>query len=359
MKFLLLHPLSNKTQIGGVKIGKKEYPLSVTYDDGLQVRVSRPIADRIVIIVPIASYLDEELSQAPLAEWMQLLMSGLKNTPECVSEKYSPSAKLFTEVTLELGPSKSAVHVSLYGPKAIGKKEPWRLRLEFCPSKLGKAECIKLNQLLIEASLGLWNLADAATEAHVTLLDVAVDIVGVEPAHILVRNAKARKSVQYRGEDGALETEYGAPKKKKGAGEGFGDPVFRLYDKRRQLIASGVKPPFGDVPISRVEVRRRWTSNQPLLHELSSLTNMFSDTYIAYLRTGSEDATPSWRRYAYERRFFSAKQCREVYGYPEELALKLEKMMRRFAFSAFDRDVWWTHWESSLKDHHLDAIFFA
>lgn len=356
MAITFLHFNSNKPQIAGVDDAPGVYPTLKTYDDGFAVRISRPIPDRIALMVPLGTeFIDEPLTKEEHVEWIKQLMSNLKNSDVGLAGAKAGGVKKWTDAALTVGPQKTTVHVKAYPPVKKGKSD-WRLRIEFRPIGLGPDGVAALSDVVASASFQQLKLAEARAATRITRLDTACDFLGVDPLHLAVRTELVSKTTHYLGADGALETEYGFTLKKKGDGRVLGVPVYCLYDKRRQLLDAGLAPPHGSTSVTRIERRQRWKNNAPLLSEIAALPCAFDGMRLAYLRENAPKPISGWVRYAYLRRSVSAAQCRELIGLPDAAANVMESNYLGLPFNAFDPTEWWSCWVDSLIDCGLDQL---
>lgn len=356
MAITFLHFNSNKPQIAGVDDSPGTYPTLKTYEDGFAVRISRPIPDRIALMVPLgAEFIDEALTKEEHVEWIKVLMANLKNSDAGLAGAKSGGIKKWTDAALTLGPKHTTVHLKAYAPSKTGKTD-WRLRVEFCPGRLHSEGVVAVTYAIASASLGQLKLAKARAATRITRLDTACDFLGVDPLHLAVRTDLVSKTAHYLGVDGALETEYGFKLKKKKDGRVLGDAVYCLYDKRRQLLDAGLLPPHGTTPVTRVERRQRWKNNAPLFSEIATLPCAFDGIRLAYLRENAPKPISGWIQYAYLRRSVTAAQCIDLIGLPEAAASAMEGHYLSLPFNAFDRAEWWGYWVDSLLECGLDQF---
>lgn len=356
MAITFLHFNSNKPQIAGIDDAPGTFPTLKIYSDGFAVRVSRPIPDRIALMVPLgAEFIDEPLTKEAHVEWIKVLMANLKNSDAGLASAKGGGSKKWTDAALTLGPKSTTVHLKAYKPSKTGKTD-WQLRIEFSPAGLGTEGVVALTDAIASASFGQLKLAKARAAARITRLDTACDFLGVDPLHMVVRTDLVSKTAHYLGVDGALETEYGFKLKKKKDGRVLGDAVYCLYDKRRQLLAAGLVPPHGTTPLTRVERRQRWKNNAPLFSEIATLPCAFNGIRLAYLRENAPKPISGWIRYAYLRRSVTAAQCRDLIGLPEAAASEMEDDYLSLPFNAFDPADWWSFWVDSLIECGLDQL---
>ena len=109
--------------------------------------------------------------------------------------------------------------------------------------------------------------ASIATDAKITRIDVAVDMLNIDPEDILVAHEFQGKTIAYFGESGKVETIYFDKKTK--------SSNTYLYDKKTQIKESG-KPvngganEYGEAKYTRLERRLQ---TQKTLSNLESLSN--------------------------------------------------------------------------------------
>jgi hypothetical protein len=203
----------------------------------------------------------------------------------------------------------------------------------------------------------MWDLKAARHASRVTRLDTAVDLVGGDVSDFVVRAPFAKKVVQYRDAEGVLETQYGAGTTTVDQKPLFGKVGYRFYDKRKELIARGFTPPFGDVPIARLERVQRFSAATPSLDALAQLPNPLSDVALVYVRRASK--LHGWHDFVFLRAQYGLAQTTRVLGFPAALIHDLEAAYCALTFNAFDRQCWWGYWHESLADSALTNLFLA
>ncbi len=208
-------------------------------------------------------------------------------------------------VILGLGLREARVHIAGENHKTMGPC----LRIDLNPRKLGLTGANELLGLL--GHNGFFHPSEMLAVAKVTRLDVAVDVVGIHMREVIVRHAKQGVRSMYIGPDGELETLYvhrkKPPLKLKIDDEGLtlktipsrkpaGDVLVAIYDRVKERAARGKLPPFGDAPVTRIEVVRRRFQKQ-LLPGLPDLADVLKDTWVGFARSQISAWDPDWDRY--------------------------------------------------------------
>jgi hypothetical protein len=282
--------------------------------DGRQIWISAPLPDRLSIVIPLSPYvygkeIDPKLSVPDfLSGVVKLLLNppypvGLTGKAKFAFANDPTKDAEWRSVSLTFGKRDASIHFSRYKHQTLGLS----LRLEMNPRKIGPMGFGQLAKLL-----SCWfDLQSIAEAAAVTRLDVAVDIVGAHVTEIVALQKHQGKRVHYVGNDGMLETvyvnrklpafkqkydDYGPikPKRRKSPA---GKPLLKLYDRVRERASVGVDAPFGDAPVTRVEiVKDRFVKFK--LKNLPALADPFAGTKAGYVASQSNMMPAVWRRYA-------------------------------------------------------------
>jgi hypothetical protein len=178
----------------------------------------------------------------------------------------------------------------------------WTAKLEFSARTAGKAG---LSRLIDGVSkIVALSLPKMLPDMRVARLDVAVDCIGVVPIDLIVRVPDPGKRMTYLGDSGVPESHYlfarkPPPKKppKKKSVRTRGAQRLTLYERRDYLRQLGLKPEFGDAPITRVEVAKRWSKSRPKLSEIGIIKNMFVGRHVAYAAAARTPSSMEWVRF--------------------------------------------------------------
>lgn len=242
-----------------------------------------------------------------MPEFAQLLWERLINPPWQAEVVGTPKKWHGTwEVSLAFGAREARVHFSYSKHKSLGPS----LRLELNPRKLGEIGFLHLSAVLgggkSPASLG-----GLAASARVTRLDVAVDIVGLHVSEVVCHHEKQGIRSHYVGTSGRLETtlvhrqksplkikldEFGEPLKLMHPSKPAGVVIVSIYDRVAERAALGKPGPFGEAPVTRIELSRRRFKKQTL-KGLLELGDVFHGFRAGYYRSQISGSDSRWRRY--------------------------------------------------------------
>lgn len=161
-----------------------------------------------------------------------------------------------------------------------GKKPPPFARLEFNPDHLGSEGLARVKKELALLCTAKFGWPYVLKHARVTMLDIAIDVLGVRPDAFCCEiwrahgNKTAFKRVLYVGKDGRVETTY--PKH----GDGQKNAKrYRAYNKLAEIknTKGGKESPYGETPWQRIELRERPNRSLP---ELLDLKNPFGPIWV-------------------------------------------------------------------------------
>jgi hypothetical protein len=261
---------------------KELFPTHFTLKDGREIWVSVPQPDRLSLVIPISQYVyGKKVSpDVPVPAFMDDLWAYLINPDfpgEVVGKPFINDSGLRT-VALSLGTRTSRVQFQRINHKKHGKS---CLRIEMNPRKLGPSGFKDLIKVLSSAGKQ-FDVACLMAAAKVTRYDIAVDVVGAQVAEIIAIHKPEGKRSLYVGNDGVLETvyihkkksppkaieydEYGELiKKPMHSSKPAGSVALAVYDRLRERKALGWPGgPFGDAPVSRIEVVKASLKNTRL-----------------------------------------------------------------------------------------------
>lgn len=172
----------------------------------------------------------------------------------------------------------------------------WSVRLEFSASKAQAAGLVKLIAAFEEA-LPL-SFSKMLPDFRVSRVDPAIDLIGARPLDLIAHIENPGKRLVYVGKGGQPESLYlyeqKQPLKEPPASFTYntrGPLRLKLYERRdyyRQLM---LDPPYGDCPVTRVEVELRWKkkAQRPKLADLAGIKNAFDERRVAYAAKLADD----------------------------------------------------------------------
>ena len=169
----------------------------------------------------------------------------------------------------------------------------WTVKLSFSAIKAGADGLVKLISGA-DDPLGNINLLKMLPDMRVSRIDAAVDLIGANPLDLIAHVAKPGKRMVYVGNSGSPESLYLYERKKPLTGppksfsyKTLGPLRMKIYERRdyhRQLL---LQPPYGDCPVTRIEIERRWKQKKqrPFLANIGTLPNFFQGRRVAYAPT--------------------------------------------------------------------------
>lgn len=248
---------SNKPDKYGVQLTAKAYWYQ--RPTGYTVTVMKPIIDRISLTYPVSDPAIRKVIRKHLKEWAKAqdpMISHWAKTPKWGSSKYAHSFAINCKPGTKL-----LVQLAKEGTNA------GFLRVEFNPSALGPLGVQSFRDLIPDLTCNAFTYNDLALGCRVTRIDVAVDLVNIEPEDLLIKASKPGVKMAYFGLSGDLETSYLNVTKK-------GSKLY-VYDrktllKKQQQEGQGKGSPYGEAEYTRVEVRL--TPEKPIT-KLASMHN--------------------------------------------------------------------------------------
>jgi hypothetical protein len=179
----------------------------------------------------------------------------------------------------------------------------WQVRLQFSASKAGPAGLVKLIAGL-EAALPFLDVSKLIAAFKVSRVDAAIDCIGASPLDLIAHVTKPGKRMVFVGSKGRPESVYFYERKKPLSSPPQSLSVWTrgphrltLYERRdyhRQLM---LDPPYGDCPVTRVEVPMRWTNARPSLSKLPHLKNLLKGKRVAYAPAAPGGGGRTWRQF--------------------------------------------------------------
>jgi hypothetical protein len=262
-------------------------------------------------------------------------------------------------ITLRMGSRSSYVRFEWLNDKKFGT----RLRIELNPRKLRPEGFQQLSKVL-DWKGGPFQLAALLDHAKLTRLDIAVDVVGAAVSEILINHKDQGKRSMYIGSDGLLETLFvhrrmlpqkqkydssGSLKKLKHRSRPYGAVLVKAYDRVRERKSLNMDGPFGECPVTRIEmVLARFTKWAPL-KKLSLMDDRFEK-----IRAGMADSqTPfpntHWRNYVSLRRSLTHQQACDTMGLQKKSADKFLVAYDVLNPNIIAKDSNWSGWAAGLK----------
>ena len=291
---------------------KTTYPDVIQATDRLIWR-SLPLIDKLVlkgVLLP-EHYLTPQgvgKAAAVYASMDEALLKYLEKPWLAGDGKHKPlkmSGKKRRSVLFEIktGPRNTTATLRLYRD-TTGEYPTWKYVFELNPRKLGPEGLA--GYLLGVATI----LPDVMPErlladARIRHIDVAVDLVGVMPGDLVAKVPKRGKTQTIRANDGTIETIYLFEKKwppkvppASSTYQTHGPTRLRLYDRKALKEDTAKSPPFGQTPITRVEVPKAWGDTlAPVLADLPHLPNILAKVQVQFIGNLPEISERSFNQF--------------------------------------------------------------
>ncbi len=280
---------------------------------------------------------------------------------EVIGQPFLKDSGLWT-VALGLGKRNSRVQFQRISHKKYGKS---CLRIEMNPRKLGPQGFKDLAKVLSSGG-NQFDVPCLMAAAKVTRYDIAVDIVGAHVSEIIATHKPEGKRSLYVGSDGVLETIYIHKKKpppkaieydddgeliKKPthSAKPAGGVALVVYDRLRERKALGWPGgPFGDAPVSRIEVVKGSLKNT-LLANLADLPDALKDVRAGLGANQPQGAHSSWTKHIAVRRTASPVETKAILNLSSQTVQSLDEGLAVPVPDLVAPGANWPHWKTGLE----------
>jgi hypothetical protein len=205
--------------------------------------------------------------------------------------------------------------------------------------------------------------------AKISRVDVAVDGVGVFVPDLLATVPQPGKQALYKANDGTLET-YAIHCKHKAESSGklsqtaqlkpLGALLLKIYDKRSEQLAKGVKPPFGDAPVTRIEVSKRRFGNKPCsIKNLANLKNPLTGAKVGLVTSAHPSGGWQWLTYVEAVRACGPDRAAFVCGLSGLTRKHFEERFAKHPSDVLNPKEVWSHWNAALAATGLNYMIEA
>lgn len=331
------------------------FPTTLAMCDGRIVRVSVPVPDRLSMIIGISDEIFGPNTPAgvTVAQWVlgtgHYLNAAPHNT-QPLGCQYFENKKWYRHVTLGMGHRDSSVRFEF---SEATKKSPAQLRIEMNPRKLGPKGFKTLLSILNDHG-GPFSGKAVLNSARVTRIDVAVDLEGVQTDDLIAFHKDEHQRSMYIGADGVLETLYlhGKPGKAKPAGK----VLVGLYDRAKERLKKGKKPPFGPSPVTRIELVRTMSAPHNSLAKIATMGDPFGSVRVGYLVGQGVKPAQWWREYVGLRRGMSHAATVALLGLNAATAEQFACAYLVPTPELVAKGLNWAGWAQGLKVTGLDLL---
>ena len=326
--------------------------------------VSVPRPDKLHLI---GDLLPEHFSSPPaLDELGPGLMSALASGAigKIVDTKFT--GKFYPQVQITIPPEHAPVFFELKKSAAVSPAAH-RLTMQLNPARLGQAGIFELLDRLSKFIPGKFHVGKFLASARISRLDVAVDIVGVAVTDLVISAGPSGKEVHYLG--GELETinihrklklDEAGQLSAKGKANPLGDLLISVYDKRRQQIAMGQVPPFGDANVTRVELsKRRFGNKTAFLSGLPQLKNPLAKVRVGLVQSAGPKGSWRWLQYVEARRGGGHQRAVSVNHLPQSTADEFAVRYGKHPADVIDGTKIWTGWHRGIEATGLHYMIEA
>lgn len=340
---------------------KPSYELFTTVmelSNGWTARVSIPQPDKLKLIINIS----EEIYGAnatlglSVAKWVEHTGHYLKAEP-CNSQHlgnryFHIPEPWYNYVELGMGKREAKVRFDF---KRENKNTPPQMWLTMNPRKLGPAGFKTLVAILSDLK-GPFSIKPILQLARVTLLDVAVDIVGLQTSDLVIHHPTIGKRQHFIGSDYVLETVYLHRKayKSKPAGNVF----VKVYDRRRERIAAGKNPPFGNADVTRVEVTKQPKKPHNSLADIHAFSDPFKGLRVGFVGDQCQ-LSRDWVKYHTLTRTIKPLKAAQILGLSVAQEAALNDALKVTEKPILAGGLNWVGWGEGLKRTGLQLLLEA
>jgi hypothetical protein len=227
------------------------------------------------------------------------------------------------------------------------------IRIEYNPSRLKSDTLQKLGELWSKADGSGIPLPALFSDARITRLDIAVDILNLWIADIYPHVENAKKVWMAIEPKTGIQTAYfhWTTNQKTFGHQKQAD--LSIYDKRQQLEDTGTDNPFEGVPYTRVELRLNKKCHPDKLAELPYPFEKI------FLRRGivNEPIMDQriWSMFLDSMRFRGRENALKLL--PEELLEgKIAKEKKYAPSDLITKETIWPHWQEALKGGQISSL---
>ena len=295
-------------------------------------------------------------SGVTVAQWVlsagHYLASAPHNTQH-LDTGYFQKKHWYGHVTLGMGDRDTSVRFEFSDEKT---KTPAQLRLEMNPRKLGPKGFKTLLAILNDPH-GPFAGKAILQCARVTRIDIAIDLEGVQVDEVVAFHDSEQKRSMYIGTDGVIETLYihGKSNKAKPAGK----VLVSIYDRSKERIRKGKPPPFGQSPVTRIEVTRNLKAPYNSLSKVAGLGDPFGSIRVGYLMAQGMKPENWWSEYVGLRRTKSHSSSVALLGLDKATAAKFADGYLVPIPNLVSDGTTWQGWEQGLKVTGMQLLLKA
>ena len=228
------------------------------------------------------------------------------------------------------------------------------VRLEFSPSRFTSQDVSEFRELWTALTYGELPLANLLSDAKVTRLDVAVDLLGIRPRDVFIYNVDVWKVWSASSLERGIETQ--SFYKTSGYNQGAqANPKKRanllVYDKRKEQKQKGFDPLYGEIDHTRVELSLR---KQCLIESLANQPYLFQGWDVRRMKLAEPPLEAGlWQMFLDSARFrgYNAATALAPDGFlPEDMVGKADKYLPA---DLITKELIWPHWPGCVEKSRL------
>jgi|CXWL01.1.fsa_nt_gi hypothetical protein len=346
---------------------KNIYPFPPMIMEETQVWVSVPQPDKLHIVGPLLpEHFAEFYKPHGPEDYGPMIMSALASggAGKVLKSFYEKNTGIFKTVQIAVGSTGEPVFF-----KQGFVKKVHSLTIHANPRALGQEGIFELLDRLHNATKGAFKVGAFLATARISRLDIAVDVVGLRVADLLVSAKGEGKRAHYYGKGGELETinvhlvhkpgKTGKPTPKMKRTP-MNDLLVMVYDKRSERIAKGHPPPFGEAPVTRIEVPKIQFGNKAFgFSSLLTWSNPIAGIRVGLIRCAIGEPTVDWLRYAEARRGGGPTRAASVCALTPLEAEELEQLYIGHKSDVLDVKSIWKSWPTGISHSGLSYLIEA
>ncbi|NMW32751.1 hypothetical protein HKD42_11825 [Altererythrobacter sp. RZ02] len=351
------HSYNKGQPVGKPKPSYGTFPTVVELSNGWVARVSVPLPDKIRLAIDVS---DEIYSSGfgglSVASWVKQTGDHLKGEPcnsQHLNNAYNPAWEYpYRFVEMGLGKREAMVRFEFRRPT---KQSPPRLWITTNPRKLGP-EGFKTLVAMLSNAEGPFAIKPLLQSAKVTMLDVAVDIVGLQTSDLVIFHPYVGKRQHYVGADDVLETIYlhRKPFKSKPAGNAF----VKVYDRRRERIAAGKNAPHGATEVTRVEVTSRRKHPYNAFSKLLDFSDPFKGLKVGFV-CDQNPISRDWLSYHALTRTMKPEKAAQMLGLTPVQQQSFDEALQVTSNPLVAGKLSWAGWSEGVQKTGLMQLLLA
>ena len=285
-----------------------------------KIWITWPFPDRIELVTDLTPELSISPDQSgksakvALGEFDHDLQDYLAHMPMTLGtvslpDLYPPTAPSKAVFSIYLNDEHSGPKARVEFTRRKAKEQNfhvWRLKLSFNPFKMGQSGMHAVSAALEDTVAPMLDLQKLKQAFHVTRLDIAIDCIGARPIDLIYSIPKAGKRMVFFSDEGLPESAYffqhkpmPAEPPKSSNYKTVGPHRLTAYERSAMQRQFGRETTYGDCPVTRLEIVRKWKSQNPTLATLNEFKNPLKDYRVGYAAADDYVTSQRWRDFCY------------------------------------------------------------